>query len=91
MEPMTTMMESVDTLEGAVQRAAAAYPDRLVLSSGWESDDAFILTTDNPNLPPVMRDEEEDKLLVRVDKSSGKATGGTFVAFLREIASMSEV
>ena len=85
---VTTTPDSVNAPEGAVQRAAAAYPDRLVLSSGWESDDAFILTTDSPNPPPAMRDEEEDKLVVRVDKSSGKATGGTFVAFLREFASM---
>jgi hypothetical protein len=85
------MTATTSSIADAVQRAAAAYPDRDVRGSGWDSGDAFILVTDNPALPPAMRDAEEDKLLVRVAKSTGEVTAGTYVMFRREIASASEV
>lgn len=71
----------------AVRRAAAAFPNRSVLAVGWESNDAFIVSTENPARPPALRDEEEDRLLVRVDKSTGTVRSGTYVMFLRELAS----
>lgn len=91
MELMTARIESVTTLSDAVQRAAAATPDRTVLTSGWESAEAFIFNTEDPTLPPMLRHEEEDGLVVRVEKSTGNVTEGTFVAFISEIVSATEL
>jgi len=84
---MATSHSAVTAFSDAVRRAAAALPNRLVRAAGWESNDAFIVSTENPALPPALRDEEEDRLLVRVDKSTGTVRTGTYVMFLREIAS----
>lgn len=67
------------TLDDALARAVAAFPRRVPLRRGWESDTEFVLCSHDPDLPADLRDDEEGMLLLRVPKSDGPVTAGTYV------------
>lgn len=67
------------TLDDALVRAAEEFPRRLPLRRGWESDTEFVVCSHNPDLPADLRDDEEDMQLLRVPKSGGPVTAGTYV------------
>lgn len=79
----------MDRIAAAARRVSSEYPHRLVTGHGWVGSGGVVVATHNPELPPDVRDQELDSLLVLVP-DTGPVESGNYVWFMPRIAAMRE-